>query len=46
MRLMHLQVKKPENGRINLFTDKQVTSKVPLIFLSVKILKEMQQRCF
>ena len=27
MRLMHLQVKKPENGRINLFTDKQVTSK-------------------
>ena len=46
MRLMHLQVKKPQNGRIKLFTDKQATTKVPVIFLSVKMLKEMQQGCF
>ena len=46
MRLMHLQVKKPQNGRIKVFPDKQATSKVPMIFLNVKTLKEMQQRCF
>ena len=47
MRLMHLQVKKKtQNGRIKLFTDKQATSKVPLMFLIVKMLKEMQQGCF
>ena len=46
MRLMHLQVKTAANGRIKVLTDKQATSKVPLIFPNVKMLKEMQQRCF
>ena len=45
MGLMHLQVKTPQNDRIKVFTDKQVTSKGPLTFLNVKILKEVQQRC-
>ena len=45
MRLMHLQVKKPQNGRIKVFREKQATTKVLLMFLNVKILKEMQQRC-
>ena len=46
MRLMYLQVKKAQNGRIKVLTDKQGTTNVPLIFLNVKMLKEMQQRCF
>ena len=46
MRLMHLQVKTAANGRIKVLTDKQATSKVPLIFVNVKMLKEMQQGCF
>ena len=41
MRLMHLEVKTPRNGRIKELTDKQATSKVPLIFVNVKMLKEM-----
>ena len=45
MRLMHLQLKKHQNGRIKVFTDKEATNDVPLIFLNVKILKEMQQGC-
>ena len=44
--MQHLQVKKQQNARIKVFTDKQATSKVPLIFLNVKMLKQMQQRCF
>ena len=44
MRLMHLQVKTAANGRIKVLTDKQATSKVPLIFPYVKMLKEFQQR--
>ena len=40
MRLMHLQVKKWQNGRIKVFRDKQATSKVPLIFSNIKILKK------
>ena len=40
---MYLQVKKPENGRNKNLRDKQATSKVPPIFLNVKMLKEMQQ---
>ena len=43
---MHLQVKTAQNGRIKVMTDKQVTSKVPLIFVYVKMLQEMQRRCF
>ena len=43
---MDLQVKRPHNGRSKVFTEKQGTSKVPLIFVNVKMLKEMQQRCF
>ena len=43
---MHLQVKTPQNGRTRVFREKQATSKVPLIFLNVKMIKEMQQRCF
>ena len=46
MRLMYLQVKKAQNGRIKVLTDKQGTTNVPLIFLNVKMLKEMQQRWF
>ena len=42
---MHLQVKKLQNSRIKVFTDKQAASKVLLIFLNGKMLKEMQQRC-
>ena len=42
MRLMYLQVKKPQHGKIKLFTDKQATTKVPVIFLNDKMLKEMQ----
>ena len=44
MRLMHLQVKKPQNGRMKVLTDKQATTKISPIFLNVKMLKEMQQR--
>ena len=46
MRLMDLQGKKPENGRITVLRDKQATSKVVLIFLNFKILKQMTQRRF
>ena len=46
MHLIHLQVKRAGNGRIKVLTDKQATSKVPLIFVNVKMLKEMQQGCF
>ena len=46
MPFMHLQVKKPQNDTINVFTQKQATTNVPLIFLNEKILKELHQRCF
>ena len=46
MRLMHLQVKKPQNGRIKVLTGKEATSNLSLIFLNVKMLKELQQGCF
>ena len=45
MRLMHLQLKKHQNGRIKVFTDKEAINNVPLILLNVKMLKEMQQGC-
>ena len=34
---MHLQVKKPQNGRMKVFTDKQATANMLLTFLNVKI---------
>ena len=37
---MHLQVKKPQNGRMKVFTDKQGTTKISLIFLNVKTLQK------
>ena len=46
MRLMHLQIKKAQNGRIKVFTDKETTTNVALMFLSDKMLKELHQRCF
>ena len=38
---MHFQVKTSENGRKNIFRDKQTKNKVPLMFLHVKVLTEM-----
>ena len=46
MRLMYLQVKKPQHGKIKLFTEKQATTKVPVIFSNHQMLKEMQWRWF
>ena len=46
MGLMHLQVKTAANGRNKELTEKQAARKVLLIFPNVKMLKEMQQRCF
>ena len=43
---MYLQLKKPQNGRIKVFRDKQVITNVSLIFLKAKMLKELCQRCF
>ena len=37
---MYLQVKMPENGRKNVFRDKLITSKVPVMFLDVKVVTE------
>ena len=37
---MYLQVKMPENGRKNIFRNKEITNKVPLMFLDVKVLTE------
>ena len=38
---MYLQVKIPENGRKNVFRDKQTTNKVAVMFLDVKVLTGM-----
>ena len=46
MGLIHFQVKKPQNGRMKVFTDKQTTLNTSLIFLNLQMLKEMQQRWF
>ena len=40
------KLKNQQNGRIKVLTDKQATTNVPLTFLSVKTLQEMQQRLF
>ena len=37
---MHFQFKIPENGRKNIFRDKETTNMVPLMFLDVKVLTE------
>ena len=37
---MHFHVKMPENGRKNIFTDKQTRNKVPLMFLDVQAITE------
>ena len=43
---MHFQVKMMENGRKNIFRDKQTANKVPLLFLHVKVRTESQQLPF
>ena len=37
---MHFQVKMPENGKKNIFREKQTTNKMPLMFLDVNVLRE------
>ena len=43
---MYLQVKMPENGRKNVFSDKQTTNKLPLIFLDAKVLTQKVRMTF
>ena len=35
--LMRFQLKKPENGRKNIFRHKETTNNTPLMFLDVKV---------
>ena len=37
---MHFQLKKPENGRNNIFLEKKRTTKLSLMSLNVKVLLE------
>ena len=37
---MHFQVKMRENGRKNIFKEKQTTNKVPLMFLNANVVTE------
>ena len=37
---MHFQMEMPENGRKNIFQDKQTTNKAPQTFFDVKVLTE------
>ena len=37
---MNFEVKMPQNGRKNIFRDKQTTKKVPLTFLDVQVVTE------
>ena len=37
---MHFQVKMQENGRHNIFREKQTINKIPLMFLDVKVVEE------
>ena len=39
MKLIHLQVKKPQNCRMKVFTEKQASTNISLIFLNAKMLK-------
>ena len=43
---MHFHDKMPENGGRNIFSDKQTTDKVSLMFFDVKILTERYQISF
>ena len=43
---MYLQVKKPENGRENVFMDKQTTNKVPLMSLDAEVLTQSNNGVF
>ena len=43
---MQLQVEMSQNVRNMVFTGKQATSKVPLMFLDVKMIKERYDRRF
>ena len=38
MRLMHLEVGKPQNGKMKVIRDKQATANMSLIFLNIKML--------
>ena len=40
---MYLQVQMPENGTKKIFSNKQTTDNVPLMFLDVKVLMQMYQ---
>ena len=40
----NFQGKKPEIGKKNIFTEKQTTNKVPLIFLDVKFLGSVNKQ--
>ena len=46
LRQIYCQVKMPQNGRNKVFRHKQTRSKVPLIFLDVKMPKEKEQQRF
>ena len=37
---MHFYVKMPENGRVNMFREKQTVKQPPLMFLDVKVVTE------
>ena len=38
--VIHFKVKMPENGRKNIFTDKEKRKKIPLKFLDVDVVSE------
>ena len=44
--LIHFQVNMADNGRNNIFKDKQTTNQVPLMFLDVKVLSQRWQLRF
>ena len=46
MRLLHLVIKKQENGRNTVFRSKQTPNKESLFFLDVKMLEEKFDWCF
>ena len=43
---MHFQVKMSESGGIHIFKEKEITNKLPLMFLDVKVFPEKQQLRF
>ena len=38
--LMYIQTQMPQSGTKNIFSNKETTNKVPLMFLNVKVLKQ------